>query len=60
MACRSVPERDGKNQVSVIARNTRGGGGLDQLNGYTDGLSVKCYETNFASLMTKCLTRPVM
>ena len=30
------------------------------LNGYPKGLSVKFYEDNDASLITECLTRPVM
>ena len=30
------------------------------LNGYSKGLLVKCYETDVASLMKECLTRPVI
>ena len=35
-------------------------GATRTLNGYPKGLPVKVYEGNVASLITECLTRPVM
>ena len=46
--------------MSVIARKTRGGGGGSAERTPPKDLLVKFYETNVASLITKCLTRPAM
>ena len=46
--------------VIVVVERVTGGGGHKMLNGYPKCLSVKCYETDIASLIKECLTRPVM
>ena len=47
--------------VIVVERVTAWGlGATRTLNGYPKGLSVKYYEANVASIITGCLTRPVM